>query len=228
MIFTSPYPHSIIDNFFPEDLAKQLESEFPNYQDSCWHVYDNAIENKKTCNDWNKFPELTYRTFKRLVERYPELFSDPGLHGGGWHIHASGGNLNPHLDYTIHPKLKLQRKANLIVYLSSVVLPEHGGHFGFWKNGKLIKEIQPKFNRAILFDTTDAWHGMSRPFIAPEGVYRKSMAVYYLCKPDGFSGERERALFTPRDEQKGNLEVEELIRKRSDVNESLSVYKKSS
>ena len=46
-----------------------------------------------------------------------KLFIDPGLHGGGWHIHSNKGNLNPHLDYSIHPKMDIQRRLNLIVYL---------------------------------------------------------------------------------------------------------------
>jgi len=32
-------------------------------------------------------------------------------------MHAAGGNLNPHLDYSIHPKMGLQRKLNVIIYL---------------------------------------------------------------------------------------------------------------
>ena len=40
-----------------------------------------------------------------------------GLNGGGWHIHANGGKLNPHLDYSMYPKLPYQRKLNIIVYL---------------------------------------------------------------------------------------------------------------
>jgi glutamyl-tRNA synthetase len=33
------------------------------------------------------------------------------LHGGGLHCHKAGGKLNTHLDYSLHPKLNLQRKA---------------------------------------------------------------------------------------------------------------------
>ena len=47
-----------------------------------------------------------------------DLYPDYGLHGGGWHMHGTGGNLNVHKDYSVHPKLGLRRKLNLIVYLS--------------------------------------------------------------------------------------------------------------
>ena len=41
------------------------------------------------------------------------LYPDYGLNGGGWHIHKDKGKLNIHQDYSIHPKLNLQRKCNI-------------------------------------------------------------------------------------------------------------------
>jgi hypothetical protein len=153
-----------------------------------------------------------------------DLYPDPGLHGGGWHIHGDGGNLNPHLDYSIHPKNGLMRKLNIIIYLSSDLKSEYGGHLGLWTKSKdskyplsLIKEIEPKFNRAVIFDTTqDSWHGMSRKFSAPNGVTRKSIAVYYLIKPEDGFDPRSKALYAPRADQIGDKSILELIEKRSD------------
>ena len=113
------------------------------------------------------------------------------MHGGGWHIHANNGNLNPHLDYTIHPKMKYQRRLNLIIYLEQTYREKYGGHLGFWSHDKinnlpkhLCKEIFPKFNRAIIFDTSqNSWHGLSTPVKLPKNKFRKSIAVYYLSKP---------------------------------------------
>ena len=172
-----PFPHVIIDNFFDIKVATQLELEFPDFCDKIWDNYDNAIESKKTCNNWKAFPSLTYQTFEYLnsfefVDKISKIFfglpilkPDFGLHGGGWHIHKRGGKLNTHLDYSIHPKLKLQRKLNLIVYLNKNWKKNWGGKLGMWENqspkspGKLYKEIIPKFNRAIIFDTTqNSWH----------------------------------------------------------------------
>jgi len=56
--------------------------------------------------------------FLKNLTNIKNLIPDVGLHGGGLHIHGSGGKLNIHLDYSIHPKLKLQRKLNLILYLN--------------------------------------------------------------------------------------------------------------
>lgn len=239
-----PFDHCIIDNFFDEEFANSIEKEFPDYDDSDWFIYNNELEIKKTQNNWRKFPANTYQAFSYLMSPEiisrlskligEELFVDHGLHGGGWHIHANGGNLNPHLDYSIHPKLGLERVLNLIVYISSGINNENGGHLGLWshdeknrKPGLLTKEIAPKFNRAVIFNTTqNSWHGMSNFLNLDPGLYRKSIAVYYLRRPIPGADTRSRALFAPREDQIGNMDVLETIRLRSDVLTSNLVYRK--
>jgi Rps23 Pro-64 3,4-dihydroxylase Tpa1-like proline 4-hydroxylase len=238
-----PFDHCVVDEFISEDLAKKLEEEFLPYDSTKWFVYKNQIEDKKALNDWNIFPATTYKFFQFLnspefVERLSglmadKLYSDQGLHGGGWHMHGPGGNLNPHLDYSIHPKLGLQRKVNIILYASSTLKPEHGGHLGLWEHdpatgqpGKLVREIEPKFRRAVIFDTTqNSWHGMSRGLTQPAGIYRKSLATYFLCQPSQGSDPRGRALFAPRENQKGDAVIEDLIKARSGVASSANVYR---
>lgn len=238
-----PFDHCVVDDFLLPDIAEQLESEFLSYEDEKWFYYKNAIEDKKALNDWNAFPTLTYKVFRDIIsEEFMSiltdnigvpLYQDPGLHGGGWHIHGPGGNLNPHYDYSIHPKVGLQRKINIIIYISSSLNEEHGGHLGLWTHDEnnnaprdLVKVVQPKFNRAVIFDTTqNSWHGMCRPLIQPEGIYRKSLAVYYLTDPAEDADLRERALFAARDEQKGDESIAELIRKRADAQAFSSVYR---
>jgi len=240
--FNSPFDHSSVDNFLEEDLAQEIEKEFLDYNSDKWFVYKNQIEDKKAQNDWNVFPSKTYQLFQYMnsqsfVDLLSEqtgvkLYADSGLHGGGYHMHGTGGNLNPHLDYSIHPKLGLQRKLNIIIYISSELKEEHGGHLGLWNHNEetnqpkdLIKEIEPKYNRAVVFDTTqNSWHGMSRPLTQPEGIYRKSLAIYYLCEPNQNALTNKRAIFAPREEQKGDSKVEEVIKLRSDVKTSQMVY----
>ncbi len=214
--FDYPYPYTVIDNFFPDDVALRLESEFPPYHDPAWYVYRNALENKKTMNYWHLFPPETYRAFQSLCQKnvYGAV-ADYGLHGGGWHISADGGNLNPHCDYQLHPKLGMHRRFNIIVYLSSDYKEEYGGEFGLWDGddvspGKLVKKIWPKFNRGILFDVSgNAWHGMASKVSCPTDIYRKSIAVYYVGEGQG---DRKKALFAPREGQEG---VEDLIKRRA-------------
>ena len=157
---------------------------------------------------------------------------DIGLNGGGWHIHKTGGKLNMHLDYSIHPKLNLQRKLNLIIYLNSKWKEKWGGSLGFWENkssknpGKLIKSIVPKFNRAVIFDTTqNSWHGLAEPVRCPKKQFRKSLAIYYLCKKQKNAQKRGKALFSPLETQKKDKKIIKLIKLRSSSKTAQKVYR---
>jgi hypothetical protein len=219
-----PFWHCIVDDFFYE--PHKIAAEFPAVDDPCWFRYDNPLEIKQTCNDWHKFGPNLYKTFSHLLSpeftaflesaTETELTPDVGLHGGGLHQHGRGGKLNVHLDYNIHPKLHLQRRLNLIVYLTPDWQPEWGGGLGLYKDSRtLAKTIDPVFNRAVIFDTRGSWHGLPSPINCPEGVTRNSLAVYYLCEPEGITDNRSRALFAPTVDQEGDRRVLDLIRVRS-------------
>lgn len=218
-----PFWHGIADDFLEE--AHEIAREFPYTSDPCWFRYDNPLEIKRTCSDWLKFKPATYRAFQSLCEPAfvgflsqlvgEHLQPDYGLHGGGLHQHGQGGKLNVHLDYNIHPKLNLQRRLNIIVYLTPDWNEEWGGHLGLYDSKlKLVKKIAPQFNRAVIFDTRGSWHGLPDAIKCPVNVTRNSIAMYYLCDP-GVTDGRKRALFVPTAEQEGNPEIERLIAKRT-------------
>ena len=123
-----PFNHIVLDNFLDEKIANTISKEFPKYESNEWKIYDNSLEVKKLQNHWDKFGPITYRLFtflnsKKFIDQLElltgcKLYADIGLNGGGLHTHIRGGKLNPHLDYSIHPKLKLERRLNLIIYVS--------------------------------------------------------------------------------------------------------------
>ena len=228
-----PFYNSIIDNFLDEQRAKTISQEFPDYHSDVWYCYNNPLENKKTCNNWYHFGAETYKLLSYLNSRefitqlqritgIQRLYPDIGLHGGGLHIHGRGGKLNVHLDYSIHPKLKLQRKLNLILYLSENWDSLWGGGLELWSHNKETNKPDNKvvtidniFNRAVLFDTTqNSWHGFPTPLTCPEGIYRKSIAVYYLTDPPEGVDPRPRALYAPTKEQENDLNILTLIEER--------------
>ncbi len=228
-----PYDHWVLDNFFPVEMARQLSKEFPDYNEPNWHWYNNPLENKKAKNSWYEFPPFTYQIFAHLnsaeflesireITGIQTLYPDVGLHGGGWHMHSRGGKLNIHLDYNINPKLNLQRKLNLIVYLTEDWDTSWGGGLELWshdekKNLPLNREVVVDniFNRAILFDTTqNSWHGLPQPITCPEGVYRKSIAVYYMTDIPEDANQRKRALYAPTKEQENDSDVLDFIKER--------------
>jgi len=240
-----PFHHVVIDNFLQDDIARAIAAEFPEYNGPVWNEYNNAIEVKKAYNHWDKFPPATYRLFNFLNSAAftaematlcgAALYSDPGLHGGGWHSHGAGGKLNMHLDYSIHPKIGLERRINLILYVQPDWKPEWGGALGFWehdeanrKPGALATQIDCLFNRAVIFDTSmNSWHGLPDPVCCPPGKPRNSLAVYYMCEPREQASDRGRALFAPTKEQANDRSVLDLIEKRSHVQTSGEVYRQN-
>jgi len=230
-----PFKHVIVDNFFNLDLANILSEQFPDFnKDEIWNIYNNPLENKKLTTNWNLFPPETYQVFTflystefiNIIEEIidvPNIIPDFGLHGGGWHVTPSGGKLNIHLDYSIHPKLKLERRANLIIYLTKDWKSDYGGKLELWSHDNeknLPKEckatIDCTFNRAVLFDTTqNSWHGVPEKLKSPKNVYRKSLNIYYLTEPRKDISNRDRALFAPYLNQQNDQEILELIKSRS-------------
>jgi hypothetical protein len=238
-----PFHHCVIDDFFLPDVAAQLSKDFPDYDAPVWRSYNNAIENKHLINHWDQFPAATYSVMRWLstpafLDRLGELTNiadlnpDPGLSGGGWHAHSNQGKLNVHLDYSLHPKLQMERRLNLIVYLTPGWRPEWGGALELWSNDpekqqpkERIQALDCLFNRAVLFDTTqNSWHGLPEQLRCPDGVIRRSLAAYYLTPPRPGASERGKALFAPHGKQADDPAVLELIRQRSNVATAASVY----
>ena len=229
-----PFDHIVIDNFLEENLAKKLSSEFMDYNSPDWFFYNNPLEHKKTSNNWYHFPPTTYQFMSHLnspefinyiedLTQIKGLYPDLGLHGAGWHIHGRGGKLNVHLDYSIHPKLKLLRKLNIIIYLEEDWDPSWGGGLELWSNNaetnkpdEKVEHVEYKFNRAILFDTTqNSWHGFADPLSCPENKYRKSIAMYYLIDPPEDVDDRKRALYSASETQKNDLSINKFIEERA-------------
>ncbi len=239
-----PFDHCICENFFKKNIAKKLELSFPKYNEKFLHEYNNPIENKKTLNSWNYFSPIFYEIFTMLNSnefisfleknlKIKKLYPDYGLNGGGLHISKKSGKLNPHLDYNIHPKMFLQRKLNIIVYLTSNWKKKWGGELGFYESNKnrssskkLIKNIDLKFNKAVLFDTTqESWHGIVNKLDTPKNVYRKSLAIYYLTNAATNTENRSKALFAPTKSQEKNKDILKLIKMRSSIKKVNKTYK---
>ena len=240
-----PFRHVIIDNFFDDETALKLSNEFPDYNDEqLWAIYNNPIEKKKLTPNWGLFPPTTYCAFTLMntpefVEKVkkitgiPNLVADYGMHGGGWHVHTRGGKLNIHKDYSIHPKLGMERRINIIIYLSPDWNEEWGGGLELWSHDaennqpkECVTKVYNKFNRAVLFDTAqNSWHGLPTETLCPEGVYRKSLAIYYVSEARDCAEPNDRAHFAPHGEQANDQKVLDLIEKRSNTKTSGDIFR---
>ena len=229
-----PFDHVIIDDFWEKSVADEIVREMNDMpKQGMVTRYNSPLENKITIPHWDMFSKTTYQAFTYLNSEFLDVINsitnlydlkpDVGLHGGGIHFHPTNGNLNLHKDYSIHPKLGMMRKLNLIIYMNPVWKEEWNGHLEFWSHDEKNNSpkecwahITPVFNRAVLFDVSqDGWHGLPSYTKQPDDIYRQSMAIYYMTKPDSNIEIRPKALFAPRDEQKHDEKIHELIRSRS-------------
>jgi hypothetical protein len=71
----------------------------------------------------------------------------------------------------------------LLLYLNKDWRAEFGGHLELW-NREMTRceaKILPVFNRLMVFGTTDfTYHGHPDPLRCPDGMTRKSLALYYF------------------------------------------------
>ena len=80
------------------------------------------------------------------------------------------------------------------MYLNKDWQQAGGGAVDLWDRGgqRCIRAIEPVFNRAVLFDTSNfSYHGHPHPLACPPERSRKSVALYYYAFES--PGESDRA-----------------------------------
>lgn len=190
-----PYPHGVFDTFFEPAVARRLVAEFPPVNTDAWINYTHVNERKFGKSDRSSFPpaigaaidELNSPPFVAWLERLTGISGlrpDPGLEGGGLHQTQRGGHLNIHADFTGHPHHPTwRRRVNVIVYLNEGWREEWGGALELWNRdmSACVAKVAPLFNRVAIFNTdADSFHGLPDALQCPEGVTRKSLALYYF------------------------------------------------
>ncbi len=189
----APVPHVVFDQFLDRELARAMAAEFPNDSTDRWINYRHVNENKASLNRWEEMPptiaavlhELTSPRFVAWCSRITgiaDLIADPELDGGGMNLTRPGGFLNVHTDFSIHRhRPSWRRRCNLILYLNEDWNPDWGGAMEVWAPdmSRCVESIPCEINRAVLFDTAQAFHGFPDPLRCPADRRRKSLQIYY-------------------------------------------------
>jgi Rps23 Pro-64 3,4-dihydroxylase Tpa1-like proline 4-hydroxylase len=204
-----PFPHIVLDGLFDEEALDAVLRDFPDRNAMKWREFDSPLEKKlgyshetstisKTVreflNEMNSFEMLLWLEALTGIEG---LIPDPYFGGGGLHQIEPGGFLKIHADFNVHPKLKLDRRLNMLVYLNKDWRDDYGGHLELWDRDEAAcrEKILPLFNRTVVFSTTDtSFHGHPHPLNSPPGTSRKSVSLYYYT-----SGRPESERSAPHD-----------------------------
>ena len=203
-----PFPHIVIDDFIPKDLAIQCYNQMSQHEDwmfdsmmgypederdsqinKWWTPYDSDSKNKIESDMpavWKCLQYFNSRPFLLFLENLTgikDLIADVDFEGGGIHKIKNGGRLELHSDYNKHPNKDIWRRINLLLYLTPNW--NYNGHLDLYEKEPLVKvkSILPTFNRAVIFNTTDdSIHGHPIPLICPDEVSRYSFPFYYFTK----------------------------------------------
>jgi hypothetical protein len=212
-----PFPHIVFDDFFDPALLDQVLSEFPKPAEIQWQRFDSEREIKLASAAESSFGpttrlllyhlnSITFLEFLGSVTGIANLIPDPCFEGGGLHQIVRGGKLAIHADFNKHSRYGLDRRLNLLLYLNKDWREEYGGHLELWNRDmtRCEEKILPVFNRFMVFGTTDfTYHGHPDSLQCPEGVTRKSLALYYFTNgrpAEEISGEHS-TLFRARTAQ---------------------------
>lgn len=196
-----PFPHVVVDGFLEPGLCRRLVETFPSY------------DAERFRNEWGELGKAWREDVSRLGEAWaeldrglrspafldllgrisgiPNLLFDPTYFGGGTHENLHDMELDPHIDFNLHPQSQLHRRLNLLLYLNEEWDEAWGGalelHTNPWRppHENEIKTVAPLVNRCVLFETSDrSWHGFRR-ITLPEDrrtLSRRSFAMYLYTR----------------------------------------------
>lgn len=193
-ITNQPFPHIVIDNFLTDEAAQILYEKFPSPK-QMRRNYKNMNENKSEGSGFELYhsyfqqlrEELGTDEFRSVVAKITgidDLILPPDQRGTGVHQGVNGSYLDVHIDFSIHPVMKLHRRLNLLVFLNKHWKEEYGGHLELWddKVKNCVRKYMPGFNKAVIFECNDiSYHGYSTITI-PENESRKSFFCYYYTE----------------------------------------------
>ena len=192
--FAEPFPHIVLESFLPTEVARLALEHFPQQSLKSDRVFDIGYaghhkrqilpaecdaQARQLFHFFNSQPMLAFLEGLTTIQG---LIPDPYFMGGGYHETGRGGKLGIHADFRVNEQLHLQRRLNVIVYLNEHWQDSYGGNLELWSRDMSEKrrEVAPLFNRCVIFNTdANSYHGHPDPLTTPEGVYRRSIALYY-------------------------------------------------
>jgi len=189
-----PFPHVVIDDLMPSDVAERIREEFEQAHDE-WDHYYHYNQRKLAITTLDGMGPTTRAVVEELqsdeflhvletITGIEGLIADPHLDGAGMHLTRPGGYLNIHTDFQAHPiHTTWSREINLIIYFNHGWTEQMHGNLELWDEGmtRPVQSVLPQFNRCLLFKTSDhSLHGHPTPLACPEGDSRKSLALYYF------------------------------------------------
>jgi Rps23 Pro-64 3,4-dihydroxylase Tpa1-like proline 4-hydroxylase len=242
-----PINHFVVDDTFPEPVARLLAERFPAARDMMRR--STIRESKYVSSQMDRHdPLLEEATFAFQDRRFVALLSeitaiadlaaDPVLYASGLSLMRQGDFLHPHLDNSHDKDRERYRVLNVLYYVTPDWALDCGGNLELWEGGPdgAQRTIESRFNRLVCMTThRGSWHSVS-----PVRVPRERTCVsnyYFSGQPLGAGEYFHVTSFRGRPEQGLRdlvLRVDTMLRAalrrvyRKGVVAPKHVYKKSS
>ncbi|MBD2081770.1 2OG-Fe(II) oxygenase [Leptolyngbya sp. FACHB-17] len=197
-VVRDPFPYIIIDNFLDDDLAHQIERNFPKPEEmprhspdygllDGWHLNPRHQTIVQRASSRSLFKLLESPEFRKYMQEVfgveQPLFCDPLYQGAGFLTAKKGGVHKIHRDRNRHLNTHFYRRLTLLTYFNRGWQPGYGGELNLWD--RKIKQnvvIEPLFNRCVVFENTRyAFHSVSDVTL-PAGMTRKAINFYYYTE----------------------------------------------
>ncbi|MCB1602958.1 MAG: 2OG-Fe(II) oxygenase, partial [Xanthomonadales bacterium] len=172
-----PFRHVVIDDFLEAEAFREAVEQFPSFEakhaiNEYGEVGGKAVrENLAELGATYAKLDALFRSaeFRRWVGRVSDiddLLFDPDYVGGGTHENIDRQELDAHVDFNFHPRTRLHRRLNLILFVNREWGEDWGGQLQLHRDPWLppaedeIRSVVPMGNRCVLFETTEtSWHG---------------------------------------------------------------------
>jgi hypothetical protein len=202
-----PFEHIVLDGILPDELVAKILADFPSAarkNDEVFNIgYGGDHKRQVMPEDCDRFSREMFLFFNsRPMLQFLEgltgidgLLPDPYFMGGGYHEITKGGRLGVHADFRINAQLHVQRRLNMLIYLNPDWNDDWNGQLELWSRDmkQCVQRVSPQLNRCVVFNTeADTWHGHPDPLEPPDGVSRKSIALYYYTASRGVYDETPR------------------------------------
>jgi Rps23 Pro-64 3,4-dihydroxylase Tpa1-like proline 4-hydroxylase len=213
-INNEPFEHIVMKDFFHPEILNKVYDEFPDLSNIKSKIeFANQKEIKLASSGFADIsPSATkliaflnsniFLEYLNIMTGIDEiLISDPYLSGGGYHEIKKGGVLKIHADFNKHPKMDLDRRLNLLIYLNKDWNKDWNGNLELYEENNLaepVKSIVPEFNTCVIFTTrSNTFHGHPDKLSCPENVFRRSIALYYFSigRPVTENSDKHSTLF---------------------------------
>jgi hypothetical protein len=195
----NPFPHIVLDDFLPAVFVERILDGFPQKhfasvertgpnQDGKRGYRPDDLHDSPCRSYLYAFNSRPFLAFLEHLTGIQGLIPDPYFVGGGLHETERGGRLAIHADFSVHAKLNLLRRINVLLFLNKDWQRDYGGDLELWDSrmSHCAASIAPTFNRCVVFNTDRrSFHGHPDPLDCPQDRSRRSVALYYYTVPPG-------------------------------------------